>query len=236
MVGLNLQVTGRDSARLWVDGVQLEVAQEAGEFATRQTVEMGLSTDKVGNVFAKGEGLGVTVAGFNDGPAARLAEGTVVVTDYWDEPVFEQPVALSLPAGAGHARRIDTGIERAGFYRVKLLRMGESEPSLIRNLRCAIIKPYDSVKHSGLPRTGIDSPLTWPSLRRLGGQAGLGLCRYWEMYWDQLEPEPGHSDYTDQERDIAGLRRDGYIVQAMVNTVHLSTFMQVLKSTSGGFL
>ena len=222
LVGLAWQPTGRKRATLWVDAVQLEqldenagAAEEPGAFQTRQPMEAAIDTDKIGNVFEKGQSLQATMRIFNNGPAKESFAGEVVVTDYWDREIARFPASCSVGPREGRTMYRDTKIERAGFYRVRLLVEGQPQPSLMQNLRAAIIKPYRREEHPGLPRAGINYPPPWPALRDLMGKAGMGIVRYWDFWWDFIEPAEGRPDYRFQERDVESLARDGFDAQAM---------------------
>ena len=215
LAGLAWRPTGRQRATLWMDAVQLEVAEEPAAFRTREPLEAAIGTDRIGNIFEKGESLQVSVSVFNDGPAKASFAGKLVVSDYWDREAAAFPVSVSLDPGKGKIVSVDTGIKRAGFYRARLLSDGQSPLPLMQNLRTAIIKPYRREDHPGFPRVGINNPPPWLALRDLIGKAGMGIVRYWEFWWDFIEPAQGRPDYRLQERDIASLKRDGFEVQVM---------------------
>ena len=221
VIGLDWRLTGRKTATLWVDCVQLEEAdaesaEEPSPFRTREGADAGIDTERIGNIFEKGESLVVSAHAFNDTQAVATLEGSLEVTDYWDRKVFAQPVAWEIGPGEGRSERIDTKITRAGFYRVKLLRKGGDGPSLLANLRAAVIRPYDPKKHAGFPRFGTQRSIAWPSIRKLFGAAGIGSVRYWDFGGDILEPWEGQGAYDNQDKDIDGLVRDGFEVQPMV--------------------
>ena len=98
-VGLDLEASQRDAARLWVDAIQLERGDHATAYEPRQTVESFVETGVTGNVFRDvAQGATFHVRAYNDGPAPQTLTGKLAVTDFFDRVAAEQAVELAVPA------------------------------------------------------------------------------------------------------------------------------------------
>ena len=89
-----------DRATVWLDAVQLVPTEAKAEFATRQPVELGLTTGKPGNIFAWDEPLEFRLTVASAEKADRKAEVTLYLTDFFDEEVWRDTKKLTVPAGS----------------------------------------------------------------------------------------------------------------------------------------
>ena len=53
-LGLNLEDSNGETGTVWIDGVQLEKNDQATPYNPRATIEVGLETDRLGNLFHYG--------------------------------------------------------------------------------------------------------------------------------------------------------------------------------------
>ena len=186
------------SATVWIDAVQLQQAAAAGPFATRQPLEIGIRTPKVGNVFGWDEPLRFDVtAGSSGEKAQRDVVIELTLTDFFDKEVWRGALPMQV-AGRGCVERqvsLPPADKLRGFLRLHAkIGGGEAE----RTLRLAAI-PISKREDS---RFGINHAYSWPHLLDLCRQAGLGWVRDWSLRWQQVEPEKGRFTFAETDLQI----------------------------------
>jgi len=223
LIGLNWQLTDRKKSTLWIDAVQLEPVREGVHkptaFRAREAAQVAVDTDKLGNIFEKGEDFNISVHAFNGASSATNISGTLTVTDYWDREVFRKDMRFKLSPDEGTRRVVNTRLTRAGFYRVRFFQDGADQPTdtiefdnyvefdNFQNLRSAIILPYNRADHPGMPRTGWEHVMAWKDIWQLFGKAGIGFAKCY-FRWDAIEPWEGHADYTACDQLIKNLHEN----------------------------
>ena len=218
MVGLDLGAGKVDRARIWIDAVQLEPGAEPTPFVTRQACETALSTDQPGNIFDKGDTLKVKAHASNNSDAEIHAESKLIVTDYWDRKVFERNVTFDLAVHAGAEKLIDTGLTRAGFYRVKLAEKDAADALPYADLRCAIIEPVDNSPYAGQTRTCVDHGYSWSRTLELAKKAGITQFREWGPFaWDTVEAAKGKCNLAESDMMVDRLRALGDAVHGVLH-------------------
>ncbi len=195
-VGPDMRAKPESNATVWIDGVQLEEAEEAGEFQTRQPVEIGCSTGKFGNVFAAGEPTGVTLYGYNRTSAGAGVEVGLRAADYFDETVYRGVQRLELPAG-GQGEVVWPLPLGKGYYNLFVSWESGGRKKEYR-VPVAVIEPYsqrDSV-------FGVNhAPGTDTNCVQLC-KAGVVWAREWALTWQHIEPEPGQFQFEMADRHI----------------------------------
>jgi len=204
-LGLDLEASKKEAGTLWIDAIQLEKGSPASPYQPRVTVEVGLETDRLGNLFRYGDEPKMTATIFNAGQGSPRASGDARsvklhahTTDFDDATVYESTtVPVDVPPGQTARVNIPTGVQRKGFYRLHL-RGEDAEVVLTRAMRFAIIEPYagsDSL-------FGMNHAYPWPHLLDLSKQIGLCWFRDWSLKWHDAEPQKGKFDFTQCDCQI----------------------------------
>jgi len=206
-IGLDLEASGRDSATLWLDAVQLERSDHATAYEPRQPVESFIETGTTGNIFTNpSTGLAVTLRAFNSTEQEQTVRGKLQVTDFCDHAIVAKEPALRVPPH-GDASLALSGLcpGQQGFFRTTWTPRSpadshsqQTEP--VSSLRCAIIAPA--------PAGLADSPLgfnhayPWDFLARLAREAGIVWWRDWSAKWQTVESEKGKFDFTVADAQV----------------------------------
>ncbi len=184
------------SATVWIDAVQLQQAASAGPFTTRQPLEIGIRTPKVGNVFGWDEPLRFDVAASNSHEKEqRDVVIELTLTDFFDKEVWRQSWPMHI-AGRNCVERqvlLPPADKLRGWLRLRAKVGGEGAE---RTLRLAVIP----ISRRDDSRFGINHAYSWPHLLDLCRQAGLGWVRDWSLKWQEVEPEKGR--FTFDETDL----------------------------------
>lgn len=193
VVAVDLDQIGTPTAQLWMTGIQLEAGDKPTAFTPRDAVEVGLSTDRDGNVFYVGQKALVALAACNT--TAAEAKVILQVSDFDDQPVVTKTVTV--PANSPTFRQsVDLGLTRTGFYRVSVTLNGETQP---RPMRLALIKPYtrpDSI-------FGVNHAYPYDHLQREIAAAGIKWVRDWSLKWQDVQPqEDGPFDFSGTDFQI----------------------------------
>lgn len=202
-VGIDMASSPLFAGRLWLDALQLERGEAATAYAPRQTVESVLSTDAIGNIFADpSQGMALNIDLSNSGETDAVASGRIAVRDFFDQTVFSQEVAESLPAGSNHRLHLSEILpRRRGYYRVSWTPIDHSAP-YGQSIRCAVIAPYT---RDDSP-FGMNHAYPWDFLLDLSRQAGLTWMRDWSAKWHTVEPERGRWDFSRVDPQIDRVR------------------------------
>lgn len=216
-LGIDLRRSQHPGGRLWIDAVQLRpVPAPAGpspgqpetkiaDHQPRHPVESTVETDRAGNIFTDpAAGLAFRLRGYNAGPQPALLRGQLSITDYLDQPVWQQPVELSLPAGQS-VQKDFTGVlpGRLGFFRIRW----KPDNAEGQSLRAAVIQPYPAGQDSAF---GMNHAFSWEFLLHLGHQAGLCWWRDWSCQWRLVQPAAGAPfDFSIPDGQILRVLRAG---------------------------
>jgi len=203
-LGLDLEASRKQAGTLWIDAVQLEKGAQATTYQPRAAVEVGLATDRLGNLFSYGDKPKMTATIFNAGEVAQSIKLHAHTTDFDDAIVYETAVPVDVRPGQTARVSIATGVQQKGFYRLHLRAKG-AEVVLTRAMRFAIIEPYtgsDSL-------FGMNHAYPWPHLLELSKSIGLCWFRDWSLKWHDVEPEKGTFDFTQCDYQIDRVLRRG---------------------------
>ena len=202
-VGLDLDASGRESAVLWIDAVQLERASAATPYRPRAPVEAYLETGVEGHIFSGDAGMAFAARAYNDGDAPRELHGTLVVEDFFERVVLERAVSIALAPRAGGAAAIAGVLPGArGFFRVRW-QAGEAS----QRLRCAVLAPRERGA-DGAP-FGFNHAYPWGFLIDLAHRAGAGWWRDWSAQWNTVEPRKGDFRFEAADAQIERILRRG---------------------------
>ncbi len=210
-------------ATVWLDAVQLVPTETKTEFATRQPVEIGLATDKPGNIFAWDEPLEFRFTVASADKADRKVEVSLYLTDFFDEEVWRDTKKLTIPAGSAE----DTTITIPASPQLRgylLLHAKLTAGSTVdtRNMRMASIPNYKLADS----RFGMNHAFGWPEMLTLCKRAGLCWMRDWSMKWQEVEPEQGKFNFTETDAQIDRQ------VKEKLNVLEVLSFPSTMWSTT----
>ena len=199
LAGPDLRRAPRDAtATLWVDAVQFEKGETATPFRARETLEVGLETDRVGNIFDWTEPVSLRVMVANAG-AEQRPELKLTLTDFEDKTVWGRTLRPTVPTKDRFEQevRIQPDERMRGFLQLHV-KTGAGATSIDRKIRLAVIptyKPRDS-------RFGVNHPYPYPHLLGLCRKAGLNWVRDWSLKWHNIEPEKGRFTFGEIDYQI----------------------------------
>ncbi|MFC1794941.1 carbohydrate binding domain-containing protein [Planctomycetota bacterium] len=196
-LGIDLEVSNKESGTVWIDGVQFEKNLKATPYQPRATVEVGLETDSVGNIFPYGVEPGMMATVFNSDEVSHSIDLHFETTDFDDVIVNEVTLPAHIPSGQTIKIPIHPGVQQKGFYRLHLY-CQEAHIAMTKSLRFAIIVPY--TKTDSL--FGINHAYSWPHLLDLSKQIGIRWFRDWSLKWHEVEPEKGRFEFTQTDYQI----------------------------------
>jgi len=222
-LGLDLEASKKESGTLWIDGVQLEKGPRATEYRPRASVEVGLETERPGNLFRYGQEPKIIASVFNSGRAARRVKLNVSTTDFDNAVVHRETVRLDVGPGEAARVPIETGAGKKGFYRLHVDAEG-AEVLLTRAMRFAVIEPY--ARSDSL--FGMNHAYPWDHLLDLSRQIGLCWFRDWSLKWYDIEPEKGSFDFRESDYQIDRVLGRG------LNVLGLLPFPSANWSSSAG--
>ena len=189
-----------DRAIVWLDAVQLEQAAAPTDFAPRAPVELGVATDKQGNIFGWDEPLRFRLAVAGTG-LKRSVRATVALrlTDFFDKEVWQDSLSVDVPPSGSVEKQIELPPDerRRGFLRLDAVLSG-GDVTAGRSMRLAAIP----VHPGGDSRFGVNHAYPWPHLLDLSRKAGLVWVRDWSLKWQTVEPEKGRFDFTETDFQI----------------------------------
>lgn len=211
LVGPDLRESGGAEvpvkATLWIDAVQLEASGEAEPFVARDPVEIGLSTERVGNVFDWDEPLEFALHASRSASARnRPVKVELTLVDFNDEPIWQE--TIEVPPGTApsvvQSVRLAPDERRRGWMRLKATVTGETSSGSV-SIRLASI-PVCEASDS---RFGMNHAYPWPHLLDLCRKAGLIWVRDWSCKWHEVEPEPGRFTFAETDMQIDRPRSHG---------------------------
>ncbi|MCX7597590.1 MAG: endo-1,4-beta-xylanase, partial [Armatimonadetes bacterium] len=193
-----------------IDGVQLEVGEEATLYEPRAEVELGLRPAGGTPIFFAGQKPRFEAVAFNTSDAPRVVALQFTVSDFHDRESQEQRT-LPVPAAAVAAVPIDLDVGRQGFYSISLAAEGAAAVSS-RPWRAAVIDRYtadDSL-------FGVNHAPPWPELMEVLRGTGVTWARDWSLKWETVESEPGRFDFGDTDVVIDAMARHGLRVLGLL--------------------
>ncbi|MBC7327344.1 carbohydrate binding domain-containing protein [bacterium] len=202
-IGVGFTIPNENDTCIWVDAVQLEKGEKPTEYKPRREVEIGLSTNKPGNIFITESDkpiLSLLLNAFADKgekgniEKVKKAKAKIIVSDFQDKEVFNQIINLEVQPGKGIKKLLNFPLGKLGFYRIKL-----QSDDYVQTLRCAIIRPF-KYKDS---RWGMNHAYPWQFLLRLAHQAGILWWRDWSVQWRIVQPNQNKEfDFTESDAQI----------------------------------
>lgn len=134
---------GEGPGTAWLDAVQLEQAQEATPFATKDEIEVGLMIDegdaRYGNIFIAGAPQKIKLVVYNSSAEARAERLDIRIVDIDERVVWEKTVESGPAAGRTHTQVLNPGLARTGTFRAEVRHAGEDE--LLEELVFSVLRP-----------------------------------------------------------------------------------------------
>jgi len=210
-LGVDLEASKQEAGTVWIDGVQLEKSSQASPYHPRAKVEVGLETDRLGNLFPYGTEPKMTAKVFNAGDLPQSVTLHTQTTNFDDATVHKATTVVDVPPGQTVTVLISPGVRQKGFYRLHI-HAESAEVIPIRPIRFAIIEPYSESNSL----FGMNHAYPWPHLLDLSKQIGLCWFRDWSLKWHDVEPEKGKFEFTQSDWQINRVLERGLNVLALL--------------------
>jgi hypothetical protein len=204
-VGPDMRKSPADSAVVWIDAVQLEKGETAGDFSLREPIEVGFDSGRFGNIFSGGQ-VRLTVAAENTTPSPATITLHADTEDFFGRTLPAEEFSLSIPATGAVEAEWPLKLPDKGYYLTRISWQTEGQTHS-RSIRLAVVEPYQGADSPfGINHAPATSELC-ASLRL----AGVLWARDWSVKWQDVEPVANefHFDVPDAQIDrtlAAGLR------------------------------
>ena len=202
-VGPDMTTMPNKDAVVWIDAIQLQQSDQVQKFENRCPVELGICTEKYGNLFDAKEPVSIKLSAANNTVSDTSLNIHLSVTDYFEKVVHDEVRRLNVPA----TNRCDLLWPlplKKGYYNL-LVSWESCGQKNCRKIPLAVIDPYvhkDSV-------FGVNhAPGTDANCHQLG-KAGVVWVRGWALKWDHIEPKPGRFDFTKTDQHINRVLKTG---------------------------
>lgn len=166
---------------LFVDSVQLTPGDEAGVFAPRASLELGLQLDA--DVLDPGSAVSGRLLLFHasDQPWRDVLQ--LRVSDTWEREVLRLPLAVDAPPGPSAVPLKLPPMTTTGSYRIEV----DDDGVTLAEALFAVL-PRLPADRSMLPALGGQVDYGGDALV---ARAGATWTKTWLLGWDNVEPEPG---------------------------------------------
>lgn len=211
VVGPDLSEGEIDSCTLWVDAIQLQKGSSASDYSPGRTLELGIDTEKVGNVFVRGEPIKLNIRVANTGTQSADVSIAVTLTDFRNAEALRKEFKRRVRGGDTLLEHVDVDPGQMGFFRVCVV-IETGGNALERTLRMAVIPGYGATDSF----IGVNHAYGRPHVLRLCRAAGLTWFRDWSLKWRDVEPEAGRWDFSRTDREIDRILAEKVNVLAML--------------------
>ena len=196
-VGPDMSDRPEVAASVWIDAVQVSPGDDAGPFAYRQAVEIGMETRRYGNIFHQGDPVKFIIGGTNRTGRDVTIPIAVTIENYFGKVRSAPTVMLEIPSGDENFIVYSPAITQKGYYRLTLTwQAGGIEQS--RVVKLAVIAPY---KYADSCFGVNHGPSTAGQLALLR-QAGVTWVRNWALNWNHAEPNEGQLSYDTLDAHV----------------------------------
>ncbi len=209
-LGPSLSDTPEASAVVWIDCVQLEASPGGLEpentapstYVPREPVELGVHSERYGNLFDSNEAIGLKVTCANTTLEAAEIELHAQLEDYFGTPGPEAIHRWSIGPGARAENFLPLAVPGTGYYRAHLSwKLGGVAHS--RTIKFSVVDTYPSQESVfGLNHV----PTTDGACGQLR-KAGVTWARDWSMKWESIEPQEGIYDFAEIDRQVDRIGR-----------------------------
>lgn len=202
-VGPDMTTMPDKEATVWIDAIQLQQSDEASRFETRFPVELGIHTEKFGNVFDSKEPRVIKLSASNCTSTDTSLEVHVKVTDYFEKVVHDEVRHLKVSAIDGCQIDWKLPLEK-GYYNLWFSWECCGQP-YSRKIPVAVV---DSYPHQDSVFGVNHAPGTDECCRQLC-KAGVLWAREWALNWQHIESTEGVFDYSETDRHINRVLKNG---------------------------
>lgn len=196
-LGPDISQDPKASTIVWIDAVQLEQGDIATPYAPRETIEIGLDTEKFGNVFNVGEPIRVKVYGASFSNNSTTVRIDAQLEDYFGRLLPANSIEMEILSLKNIQNYLTLENVGPGYYRAKVSWI-IGNVKHVRKFDMAIIKPYP---YQDSP-FGINHAPTTPELCEQLRRAGLLWARTWALDWSELEPTEGQLSFERSDPHI----------------------------------
>ncbi len=196
-VGPDMSNMQGSSAIYYIDAVQLEKSSSPTSYVPREQVEIGVSTEKYGNIFDVSEPVQFKFAGRNTSVNGKIVDITIQLEDYFGQLLPYDVLQMTIPGNGSTTMSWTVPVPGKGFYKAKISWQAD-DVSHLRSLKFAVIETY----------TGSDSPFGVNHAPSTSGQsdlllkAGMTWARNWAQNWEWVEPVQGQVSYSSLDVHI----------------------------------
>ncbi|MBI2842939.1 MAG: carbohydrate binding domain-containing protein [Armatimonadetes bacterium] len=215
-VGPDLKASGVNRATLWVDALQLEPGKSATKYRQRRLVEAGLSTDRIANLFYRGEKVDLRVRLRNAGRDNADVPLFLSIQDFGGRSVVQKRLRQTVSAGRTVNVTVPTGLKATGFYSAKIT-VGSGDQAETHVIPMGVIFPYKRTYGGKSSFFGINHAFPTDLRMKLAKDAGISWVRDWSTMWDVIEPEKGCFDFSVADKVIDRAMSHGMRVQACLS-------------------
>lgn len=199
-IALGPDMTSQPDATVsvWLDAVQLETGPAASPQETREPVELGISTDRYGNVFTLDQPIGLVLRGDNRSAEEVSPRVALELEDYFGTALPPQTLQVDIPPNGRSETRWAVSVPGRGHYRARAVWTANGKEHT-RPFTFTVIEAYP---HEDSP-FGLNHPAPTEGQLRLLSRAGIRWVRNWSVNWDWVEPEPGRFTWEAQDKQFA---------------------------------
>ncbi|MGC8668117.1 MAG: beta-galactosidase [Chthonomonadales bacterium] len=199
----------REDERTDVDiaRVQLEAGTEATPYTPHNAVEGALQPEAPAGVYRFGLKNAVRLVVHNNTAVRTRIPVTIQAEDFFGRRTTLAQVAIQVAANAGCAKEILIPAGWTGYFRLSAL-----GPWGKRDLRIAVL-PKSAVRSTIF---GFNHAFADAFLIRLARKAGISWYRDWSLKWNDVEPQPGHYDFSQPDEQLERLGREGCSVVCLL--------------------
>jgi hypothetical protein len=197
MVGPDLSEAKSKQAILWIDAIQFEIGNKATEYKPRAGIEMGVSTEKLGNIFHVEDDVELDLDFYNDKSVAQTVACNIQITDFFDRLVLDYIYSANVDPKSGLKKKLQLDEERAGFFLGRFT-FGLEGGKVNQKVRFAVIPRQRSKKAV----FGVNHAYGRRPLLGLCKIAGINWFRDWSLKWENVESVKGSFDFSDTDKQI----------------------------------
>jgi len=210
-VGPDMRARPDESVTVWIDAVQFERNHQATAYAPRANLEVALESGRLGNVYSAGSPATLRLSAVNHSAQTADLDLTVELTDYFDEPVPGLNHTAKVAGRDEFSQEIPLPLPGPGYYRLsaKIVSTGLNQET---RFPLAVVHEYsqsDSI-------FGLNHPPATEELMNQYRRAGVLWGRDWSSDWHQVEPEKNVFDWSEPDRQIARLEREGWKIMPLI--------------------
>ncbi|NIA14434.1 MAG: hypothetical protein GWP08_10150 [Nitrospiraceae bacterium] len=193
-----------DDLRITAVGIPGEITAEPTVYIPREPVEIGLDSQRYGNLFDATDTIGLTVFGHSTAPAQANVEIRAQLEDYFGELGSPSSRVLTVPENGRATTFLPLNTPGTGYYRAHVSwNVGGIAHSRIIKMAVVETYPWDDSPF-GLNH----APTTQTACQQLK-KGGTTWARDWSMKWESVEPVQGAYDFSEMDRQVDRIKDTG---------------------------